>query len=132
MPLTLDSAFPILYVDDVAASLRFYGELLGFQEMFRFPPDAEPPGYVALTLADGKIALSSAEYAPGHGRPLRPVSGRPFELCLQVDDVDAAVETLLAAGVPLLAQPENRPWGERVAYVEDPDGNPVHIRGPLR
>jgi uncharacterized glyoxalase superfamily protein PhnB len=30
-----------------------------------------------------------------------------------------------------LADPADQVWGERVAYVEDPDGNPVHIRGPV-
>ena len=31
----------------------------------------------------------------------------------------------------MLAEPADQVWGERVAYVEDPDGNPVHIRGPV-
>jgi uncharacterized glyoxalase superfamily protein PhnB len=30
-----------------------------------------------------------------------------------------------------MAEPADQVWGERVAYVEDPDGSSVHIRGPV-
>jgi catechol 2,3-dioxygenase-like lactoylglutathione lyase family enzyme len=52
------SSFPIVYVDDMPASVCFYRDLLGFEEMYRFP-DTDEPGYVALRLDDGKIGLSS-------------------------------------------------------------------------
>jgi lactoylglutathione lyase len=45
-------------------------------------------------------------------------------LFVYVDDVDAAV-ALLAA--PVLRAPEDMFWGERVAWVADPDGNPVAL-----
>lgn len=123
------SSFPIVYVDDVPASVRFYRDLLGFHETYRFP-DSDEPGYVALELEDGKLGLSSADFPGIHGKPQRPVTGRPFELCVRVPDVDAFTGELRRAGVAVLAEPADQPWGERVAYVEDPDGNPVHIRGP--
>jgi lactoylglutathione lyase len=31
------------------------------------------------------------------------------------------------AGVNVLRPPENMPWGERLAFVEDPEGNPVTL-----
>jgi len=33
--------------------------------------------------------------------------------------------------VRVLSEPADQVWGERVAYVEDPDGNPVHVSGPV-
>jgi lactoylglutathione lyase len=125
------SSFPILYVDDVPEAVRFYRDLLGFRELYRFPADGEA-GFVSLALADGKIGLSSASFPGIHGKPQRPVSGRPFEVCVETEDVDVEVERLRRAGVTVLAQAADQPWGERVAYVEDPDGNPVHIRGPVK
>jgi lactoylglutathione lyase len=124
------SSFPILYVDDLPAALHFYRDLLGFELLYVFPPEGEP-GYASLRLADGKIGLSHANFPGIHGKPQRPVSGRPFELCLETEDVDAAVAELSSAGVRVLAAPADQVWGERVAYVEDPDGNPVHLRGPI-
>jgi lactoylglutathione lyase len=52
---------------------------------------------------------------------------RTFELCVYTDDVDDAVAQLRIAGHPVLYEPANQPWGERMAYVADPDGNPVMI-----
>jgi lactoylglutathione lyase len=44
-----------------------------------------------------------------------------------VDEVDAAIERLRADGVPVLREPVDLPWGERIGYVADPDDNPVAI-----
>jgi lactoylglutathione lyase len=43
------------------------------------------------------------------------------------DDVDAAVADLRSAGVRVIAEPADQPWGERVASLADPDGYVVHI-----
>ena len=42
----------------------------------------------------------------------------------------ALTTELRAAGVPVLLEPADQPWGERLAYVEDPEGNPVMICAP--
>ncbi|MFJ4221824.1 VOC family protein [Curtobacterium luteum] len=45
-----------------------------------------------------------------------------------VRDVDDAVASLSGMrGVRTLKPPSDMPWGERVAYVTDPDGNPVAL-----
>jgi lactoylglutathione lyase len=46
-----------------------------------------------------------------------------------VPDVDAAVEDLRQRQGTILREPADMPWGERVAYVADPDGNPVALAG---
>lgn len=51
-------------------------------------------------------------------------------LWLYADDVDAAVAELQEAGVRVIAEPADQPWGERVASVADPDGYLVHIGAP--
>ncbi len=127
------NAHPIVYAEDLAASLHFYRTLLGFTETYRFPPEGEPV-FVALELAGGG-ALSLAAVTDGqlgsHGLPLLPRAGRQFELCVYTDDVDVAVGTLRAAGVPVLVEPADQPWGERMAYVADPGGHPVMLCAPL-
>jgi lactoylglutathione lyase len=37
------------------------------------------------------------------------------------------VDELRAAGVEVVAEPEDKPWGERVVSVADPDGYTIHI-----
>ena len=67
-----------------------------------------------------------------HGKALRPASGHRVELCVYVQDVDRAFAELVAAGAPPVVEPCDQPWGERMAYVEDPDGNLVMLTAPLR
>jgi catechol 2,3-dioxygenase-like lactoylglutathione lyase family enzyme len=54
-------------------------------------------------------------------------AGVRFELFVYVDGLDELVEELRADGVSVLREPADMPWGERVAYVADPDGNPVAL-----
>ncbi|MGZ4383793.1 MAG: VOC family protein [Gaiellaceae bacterium] len=124
---SLREGFPIVYVRDMRAALAFYCDLLGFAETYRNPPGSETPAFVSLKL-DETTKLALAEHGvPEQMLGQRPGEGIRFELWLYADDVDAEVERLRAHGVPVLRQPESMPWGERLAYVEDPDGNPIAI-----
>ncbi len=44
-----------------------------------------------------------------------------------VHDVDRAVETVRAGDGRVLKEPDDMFWGERVAWVADPEGNPVAL-----
>ena len=57
--------------------------------------------------------------------------GDRFGYWVYVDDVDAVLEQLRANGAPVVAEPEDQPWGERVARARDPDGNLVYLGAPL-
>jgi lactoylglutathione lyase len=117
--------FPMLSAADMAASVAFYRDLLGGVEAYRFPDDE--PVFVTLQLGDSEIGIGGVSDAPLHGQPQRPASGHRFELCVYVDDVDEVVGAARAAGAPVLLEPADQPWGERVAYVADPDGNLVML-----
>jgi lactoylglutathione lyase len=89
--------FPMLSCTDLDRSLAFYGDLLGGVEIYRFPDDGDP------------------------------ASGHRIELCVYVDDVDEAVARTGAGGVEIVAEPVDMPWGERNAWIVDPDGNLVML-----
>lgn len=42
-----------------------------------------------------------------------------------VADLDDVVRKLAGADVPIVREPEDTPWDERIATVADPEGNPV-------
>ena len=117
----------MLSVADLHRSLAFYGDVLGGAETYRFPAEGSPE-FVVLRIGASDVGLAEMGSArPLHGRPLRPAAGHRVELCVYVDDVDEAVEALRALGSPIVLEPADQPWGERVAYVEDPDGNLVML-----
>ena len=117
--------FPMLSAADVPASLAFYGELLGGVEEYRFPED--DPVFWTLKLGESEIGIGGISDEPMHGRPQRPASGHRIELCVYVEDVDATVRKARKRGAPVHREPADMPWGERVAFIEDPDGNLVML-----
>ncbi|MDJ0382898.1 VOC family protein [Streptomyces sp. G-G2] len=120
-PAPVRRAFPVLRARRVGATAAFY-ERLGFQAGHRHPAKGEPD-FVALRRDETELAVSRDDRAAD-----RPAGG--VDLFVFVDAVDAVVDALRAAGAPVVQEPENTPWGERVAYVRDPAGNRVGLGSP--
>jgi lactoylglutathione lyase len=120
-----ESAFPIVSTPDMSRALRFYRDLLEGTVGYHFPPEGEP-AYVGLEIGSSHLGLG---FDPTLGDETGDggTDGRRFALWVYVDDCDAAVERLRAGGVPIVEEPVDQPWGERVARVHDPDGNVVII-----
>jgi lactoylglutathione lyase len=110
-----ERAFPIISVRDLPATRRFY-EQLGFAQTYQFPPEGDP-GFVTMERGSSSIGIG----AGGATEPDR------FGYWVYVDDVYATLEALRSAGAPVVAEPEDQPWGERVARTRDPDGNLVYL-----
>jgi lactoylglutathione lyase len=54
-----------------------------------------------------------------------------MEIALVHTDVDAAYARALEAGCESLAAPQDKPQGQRVAFVRDPFGTLVELATPL-
>jgi len=54
-----------------------------------------------------------------------------LELAFEVPDCDAAYAGALAAGARSFREPQDRAWGERTAYLLDPDGALVELFTPV-
>src|SRR5918999_4921350 len=119
----ITSLFPIVSTADLPRALAFYRDLLGGSVTYEFPgPDGEP-GYVGIDLGTSHLGIGRDPAAAGDHAPSRLT----ISLWAYTDDCDAAIERLRAAGVPIVEEPTDQPWGERVARVRDPDGNEVII-----
>ena len=114
-----DRAFPIITVSDLGAARSFY-ERLGFVQVYQFPPEGEP-GYLTMARGESSIGIGADD---GSG-------GDRFGYWVYVDDVDRVLATLTAGGAPVVAEPADQPWGERVAQTRDPEGNLVYLGAPL-
>jgi lactoylglutathione lyase len=115
-----ERAFPIISVHDLPATRRFY-EQLGFTQVYQFPPEGEP-GFVTMARGESSIGIGAGG----------ATAADRFGYWVYVDDVDATVQALAAGGAPVVAAPEDQPWGERVAQTRDPDGNLVYLGASLQ
>jgi predicted enzyme related to lactoylglutathione lyase len=100
-----------LEVNSMEESLRFYGELLGFQ-ITNLNPDAEPP--IASLLA-GLLKITLVQQLETMLR-----RGRGVNFFFGVDDVDEYYQTLIERGVEV-QPPIDEGWGGRFITLQDPD-----------
>lgn len=110
-PMMAGSA-TVFVVSDIAASLAYYRDVLGFQVTFEY---GQPLSYACLCrdeIAVHLLASSRTKRLPGHGA-----------ICVFVRDVDQIYAEVSGRGAKLLNQPEDRDYGMRDFDVVDADGN---------
>jgi catechol 2,3-dioxygenase-like lactoylglutathione lyase family enzyme len=109
-----------LFVEDLAATKRFY------QDVFGLPVKFEDDDSAVFDFGNTLINLLRAAAAGGLIAPAvvgGPDAGSRFQFTIDVDDVDAMCEELRRRGVELLNGPIDRPWGIRTATFRDPGGH---------
>ena len=114
----------MVYARDVDTTARFW-ERLGFVRFFQLPAEGEP-GYVGLRRGESELAVVASGW-PQQQYGLELGVGPRFEMYVYVDDVDELVAQLRTEAVRVLKGPADMPWGERIATIADPDGNPVAL-----
>lgn len=128
---------------DLDRSLEFYAGTLGLEVLGRGETDAEhvklQTGFPDLRLRwaelrfGGSQILELFEYVRPRGTPLHARTCDPgcVHFALEVDDLDALYERLVAAGVRMRSEPvliEGGNWkGAKAVYALDPDGVTVEL-----
>ncbi len=123
-------AYTILYVEDVAKSLKFYEEAFGFKTRILAPDYGEViSGETILSFASKELANSNLK----DGFIESSVNQKPFgiEIGFATDDVPNTVEKAINAGAKLAAEAKTKTWGQVVAYVRDIDGFLIEICTPM-
>ncbi|AYC43232.1 VOC family protein [Streptomyces griseorubiginosus] len=104
----------LLRPTDPERSRVFYGDQLGLAVYREF--GTGPERGTVYFLGGGFLELSGRSEAP----PAADV-----RLWLQIPDVTAAHDELLAKGVEIVRPPVKEPWGLVEMWVADPDGTPI-------
>jgi uncharacterized glyoxalase superfamily protein PhnB len=118
----------IVYVDEPDEAAAFYERVFGMRVEFAVGSYAQ--------LDTGSTKLGFAAYSLGEKNVeggVQRAGGQPFnvEIALVHEDVDGAFAHALDAGCEALAAPQDKPQGQRVAYVRDPFGTLVELATPL-
>ena len=116
MPTILQNHY-VLAVPDVRASARFYVDALGFQVV------NEPSGWVFVARDNCMIMLGEC---PG-AIPAGELGDHSYFAYLRVDDADAHLAQITAAGFRPTSPIGSKPWGMREFAMRTPDGHRLTI-----
>lgn len=114
---------PVIITADHDVLLGFYTELFGAEEVFREPAEG-PAFYLGLRIGDTDLGLVVRDDVDAGAAPR-------IVLSIAVDDVQETLGRVTALGGSLHGGPNDMPWGQRVAHIKDPDGNPVNLTQPI-
>ena len=116
--------YTVLIVEDIDRALDFYIDILGI------PLGHRADSYAQLRTGPTRLALYTRDsMSETLNQPLEaPSPSAPsFEIGFIVEDVDVTYAELTAKGAESAAPPTTRPWGQRTAYLRDPDGHLVEL-----
>ncbi|MFQ6325892.1 VOC family protein [Nocardia sp. CWNU-33] len=110
--MTIRRATPDIRTDDMESSREFY-KLLGFEE-------AMDLGWV-VTMASPSNPTAQVLLVGPEAEQLQP------DMSVEVDDVDAVHDDMVAAGADIVYALRDEPWGVRRFFVRDPSGTIVNV-----
>jgi uncharacterized glyoxalase superfamily protein PhnB len=108
----LNDAAVVMCVANIARSLVWYRDALGFDVSFQY---GEPTFYACLCRDNVSIHLIAQEQA-------RRAAGQGA-LCVFVSDVDALYADFIARAANIPKPPQDYDYGMRDFIMNDPDGN---------
>jgi lactoylglutathione lyase len=117
-----------IFVADVARSLIFYRDVLGFS----FEKPAKPDGAEGYS-GKLKIGLYDRAWLPKlfGDRGKQTICGNPFLLSMTIDDLDLVYRQIcdrqVNMQIDIIKPPTVMPWGQRILFLSDPDGNIIEI-----
>lgn len=121
----------IFYVQDVAKTMNFYEKAFGIQKLF-----VDPTGHYGQ-MDTGATALAFASYElansnlPNGFRPFTQKETPGCEISFTAKDIHKSLTQAVNLGAELVASPEEKPWGQTVAYVRDFNGILIEIASEM-
>jgi uncharacterized glyoxalase superfamily protein PhnB len=120
--LRLASQAPSLTVNDLAQSMAWYCDILGFTVKQRWVHDGEFTG-AELHAGDAVVYIGRDDWKMGRDR----VKGQGVRLYWNTDqDIDALAAAIKARGGTLASEPQDQ-YGTRAFNLEDPTGYKITI-----
>ncbi|HKA30816.1 MAG TPA: VOC family protein [Candidatus Binatia bacterium] len=117
-------------VNDVDGAIAFYCGQLGFGEIMH-----RVPAFAMLERGELRLVLSAPNPSGGGGQPMpdgtQQAPGGWNRFAIEVDDLEAAVQRLRAAGARFRNDIVTGVGGKQI-IVEDPSGNPIELFQPTR
>jgi uncharacterized glyoxalase superfamily protein PhnB len=116
------SLTPHLVLRDAAATMEFYKQAFGAEELARMPGPGGKIMHAEMRIGDSKFMMNDEFPEMGARAPIS-IGGSPVNIHLYVPDADASFERAVAAGAKVKMPLADQFWGDRYGCVEDPSGH---------
>jgi catechol 2,3-dioxygenase-like lactoylglutathione lyase family enzyme len=122
--MAITGIIPQLRTTDMASSIRFYTEQLGFSVEFNYDDF-----YAGIRAGSHLVHLKLVDEKD----PSIPYvdEGEHLHLYLRTDGVAAFADQLKARGVPLIKDVHETTWGTREVVIRDDQGHTLYLGEPL-
>jgi catechol 2,3-dioxygenase-like lactoylglutathione lyase family enzyme len=117
----------VVFCRDIAASRRFYEDLLGQEVEMDFGPNVGFKGGLALWQVEHAFQMIHERASESTD----PLGRQNLELYFETAELEAASARFSKAGVEYLHSLREQPWGQRAFRVYDPDGHIVEVGEPM-
>ncbi len=121
----------IFYVENVEKTIAFFEKAFGLTRSFIDPTGSYgqmETGTTALGFASFELA---SQNLPREYRRITPKELPGCEISFTARDVHRSLNHAVKAGAELVASPEEKPWGQTVAYVRDFNGILIEIASDM-
>lgn len=121
-------SYIIIYVDNAVKATEFYEKAFGMKTKFIH----ESNMYAEMESGETTLAFANNEMLKMNiGIESLKGTKNCFEIAFSTDDVQGAFKKALLNGAKEIKKPEEKPWGQVVAYVGDDFGTIVEICTPM-
>jgi ribosomal-protein-alanine N-acetyltransferase len=120
-PPRVVASIPSFEVADVASTMEFWRDRLGFEVEFSV---GDPPTMVSMVRGDWRPQHATVRFRAGDGPPTG------VTLDVVAPDVDELDEELARRRAPIVEPITSQPWGLREVVVADPNGIRVRFYAP--
>lgn len=119
----------VIKVADYRKSFQFYHDILGLKMSSSWQ---RKDSWGALFSA-GNVAIEIIWYPSGEGLEdcEFKMERRKISIDFEVNDVDILFKRLTDAGVEIVKEPYDAPWGFRLFVISDPDGIAISFLQPI-
>ena len=117
------SVSPYFRVENASGFIEFLSTAFGAESIYVKHNENGLVDHALLTIGNAYLEVCDAK------KSLAPQS---FSFQLFVEDCDKVFEKAISSGAEQIKEPENKPYGLRAGYVQDPWGNQWYISTQIK
>jgi PhnB protein len=122
IPADYPRVTPYLSVNNAAAAIDFYCNILGAEERVRMDGPDGKVGHAELAIGNSMIMLAD-EFPDMGAKSATTIGDTPVTLMVYVEDSDATFKAAIAAGATEQRPVEDQFYGDRSGSFKDPFGH---------